>query len=66
MHTMLLESIVKFLEGQNVTQYSIEGYHGFAYLTGMVFDGSTGITENVVHRFDLDLVNNVVIITYPI
>lgn len=32
MHVKLLEAIGKFLDRGYVTQYSIEGYYGFAYL----------------------------------
>ena len=53
MHIKLLEAIGKFLDRGYVTQYSIEGYYGFAYLIIQEFNVDTMEMEYRKWRFDI-------------
>ena len=54
MHVKLLEAIGKFLDRGYVTQYSIEGYYGFAYLNIEERDHDT--MKVGIHQWKLDIV----------
>ena len=54
MHIKLLEAIAKFLDKGYITQYSIEGYHGFAYLSIPEFNVDT--MKRHVHKWKFDIV----------
>ena len=53
MHIKLLEAIGKFLDRGYVTQYSIEGYYGFAYLIIQEFNVDTMEMEYRKWKFDI-------------
>jgi hypothetical protein len=54
MHVKLLEAIGKFLDRGYITQYTIEGYFGFAYLNIREFNPE--IMEHQVRQWKIDVV----------
>jgi hypothetical protein len=54
MHIKLLEAIGKFLDHGYITQYTIEGYFGFAYLNIREFNTET--MEHQVRQWKIDVV----------
>ena len=59
MHIKLLTAIGKFLDKGYITQYEIEGYFGFAYLTIQEFNIDT--MERVYRKLKFDIVDDEVI-----
>lgn len=53
MHVKLLEAIGKFLDEGYITQYSIEGYYGFAYLSIPEFNVDTRERQMKTWRFNI-------------